>query len=111
MYESKLIGKTFEEMPCYEMVRAYYRLNGQEVPPYTDLLDHGRPRTGIGFKRILEPVAGCMCVYSLQGKQIDHVGIYLGGNRLLHSTEGSGVCIERYSKYLSRLKGLYVWSE
>ena len=29
-----------------------------------------------------------------------------GGNQLLHATEG-GVCIERFSKFLPRLKGMY----
>lgn len=110
---SDLIGKPFKELPCWDLVKEYYRRAGVTLPEYYVLdrnhLDesyHFDTASG-GYTSVDEPTEGCICVYSLNGKDLDHVGIYLGANQLLHSTVFSGVCIEKYSKYVPRLKGVY----
>ncbi len=107
-----LIGKTFAEMPCWDLVKEYYRRRGQALPEYY-VLDRVMLHNAYnfddsgGYERVDTPEEGDICVYSLNGRDLDHVGIYLGANQLLHSTVFSGVCIERFSRYIPRLKGVY----
>lgn len=102
-----LIGKPFSEMKCWDLVQEYYRRNGKSLPDYHKLLTaDGIPDGRDQYKELEEPEIGCICIYSIKGHGIDHAGVYLGDNQLLHATEG-GVCIERFSKFLPRLKGMY----
>lgn len=105
---SDLIGKPFAEMKCWDLVREVWKREGKELPDYRTLMIDGVVNEQDYGKEISKPVEGCICLYGLQSEGIDHAGIYLGNNQLLHATEGCGVCIERYSKYIPRLKGLYV---
>lgn len=102
-----LIGKPFSEMKCWDLVQEYYRRNGKSLPDYRELLTaDGTPDGHDQYQELEEPEIGCICIYSIKGQGIDHAGVYLGNNQLLHATEG-GVCIERFSKFLPRLKGMY----
>lgn len=102
-----LIGIPFSEMKCWDLVREYEHRQGKEIPDYTELMIHGIPDGKEYVHPIKEPEKDCICLFGLQSEDIDHAGIYLGNNKLLHATEGCGVCIERFSKYRSKLKGLY----
>lgn len=104
---SDLIGTPFAQMRCWDLVREVYRREGKMLPDYTALLADGRPAAGAYLEEIKKPEKGCICVYSLHGGLVDHVAVYLGGNRIIHATEGVGVCIEPYSRYLCRLKYMY----
>nr|DAX98269.1 MAG TPA: NlpC/P60 family [Caudoviricetes sp.] len=107
MYVTDLIGKPFSEMKCWDLVREYYKRAGKELPDYKEFVLNGETYSGDLVREIQEPVPGCICVYSLKCAGIDHVGIYLGNNKMIHATEKNGVCIEPYSRYIRRLKGLY----
>lgn len=102
-----LIGKPFSTIKCWDLVREYRKREGKPLPDYKDLMKDGKPNEKGYAQKIQRPEEGCICLFALQGEGIDHAGIYLGNNQLLHATEGSGVCIERFSKYCSRLRGLY----
>ncbi len=106
MHVADLIGIPFDELPCWELVRLVYDREGQPLPDYREMLRGQTVCSGL-VEKINEPEIGCICVYSLCGKEIDHVAIYVGVNQILHSTVSCGVCIEPYSRYISRLKGLY----
>lgn len=101
-----LIGTPFDKMPCWELVKEYYKRCHVSLPEYYTI-DFSDPGHIGGYKKMEDPEVGSICAYSLSGHDIDHVGIYLGGNQLLHSTVFSGVCIERYSKFIPRLRGVY----
>lgn len=103
---SDLIGTPFEKLPCWELVREYYKRCGIDIPEYYDI-EHSNMDNVNGYKKLDDPEVGSICIYSLNGHDLDHAGIYLGDNQLLHSTTFSGVCIERYSKFIPRLKGVY----
>ena len=106
MYVADLIGIPFEKMPCWELVREIYKRERKPLPDYREMLN-GETVCSKLVQRIYTPEKGCICVYSLYGKTIDHVAVYLGMNPIIHATEGSGVCIEPFSRYATRLKGLY----
>ncbi len=105
---SDLIGIPFSKMKCWDLVREVWGREGKPLPDYRKLMSDGVVNEQDYGHEIKEPEEGCICLFALQSKGIDHAGIYLGNNQLLHATEGSGVCIERYSKFRSRLKGLYI---
>ena len=106
MYVADLIGIPFDEMPCYELVKEIFKREHKPLPDYREMLQ-GNTVVSQLVERINTPEKGCICAYSLCGKGIDHVAVYLGVNQIIHATEGSGVCIEPYSRYATRLVGLY----
>ena len=104
-----LVGQPFEKYPCWELVKEVFRRRGETLPDYLTM-DYSNPADIKGVKyyeKLSSPEEGAICAFDLGGHGIDHVGVYLGNNMLLHSTTVSGVCIERFSRYVSRLKGIY----
>lgn len=106
MFVADLIGIPFNEMPCWELVREIYRRERKPLPDYREMLNGNTVCSSL-VEQIKTPEKGCICAYSLQGKEIDHVAVYLGMNQIIHATEGSGVCIEPFSRYVPRLRGMY----
>ena len=106
MYVVDLIGIPFDKMKCWDLVKEVYKRENKPLPDYTDMLN-GQTVCSNLVEKINTPEKGCICVYSLCGLGIDHVAVYLGVNQIIHATEGSGVCIEPYSRYATRLIGLY----
>jgi len=107
MYVADLIGIPFEKMQCWDLVREIYKREHRPLPDYTEML-RGTTVCSNLVEPIHTPEPGCICAYALKGGDaIDHVAVYLGVNQIIHATEGSGVCIEPYSRYVSRLIGLY----
>lgn len=100
-----LVGKPFNEIKCWDLVQEIYRRNGINIPRYDKIPCVGREYNG--FTRVDEPMPGDICIYDLLGHGLDHAGIYLGENKIIHATLLSGVCIERFSRYRPRLKGVY----
>ena len=108
MFEvTDLIGKPFSEMKCWDLVRECRKREGRPIPDYKELMINGVPNEKGYAKKIDTPVEGCICLYALSSENIDHAAYYLGDNKIIHATEGCGVCIERFSRYRSRLKGMY----
>lgn len=106
---SDLLGKPFSELPCYQLVQTVYRRNGIELPDYTAFDVNDETKHG-NFKEVKgDPKPGCLCVYHLEHKDADHVAVYLGDNKIIHSTKAAGVVVERYSRYLPKLIGVYQW--
>lgn len=107
MYVADLIGIPFDRMKCWDLVREIYRREHRPLPDYTEMLN-GETVCSALVERVYAPEPGCICAYALNGGEtIDHVAVYLGVNQIIHATEGSGVCIEPFSRYVPRLKGLY----
>ncbi|WP_329844907.1 NlpC/P60 family protein [Veillonella atypica] len=95
-----MLGTPFDELKCWDVVAEVYQRNGVTLPNYTDIpMDE--------WQEVKEPTEGSVLVFSLKGKELDHVGVYLGDGRFIHATKPSGVCIEHISKYVPRLKHIY----
>lgn len=97
-----LLGKSFSEMKCWDLVVELFKRSGVDLPTYTELDDKM-------YQAVREPIRGDVLAFSLYGRELDHVGIYMGEGRFIHATEGSGVCIEPISHYVRRLKYIYRW--
>lgn len=106
MFVADLIGIPFEQMPCWDLVREIYRREHKDLPDYKEMVNGNTVCSSL-VEKINSPEQGCICAYSLYGKEIDHVAVYLGMNQIIHATEGSGVCIESFSRYMPKLKGMY----
>lgn len=95
-----MIGTPFSEMKCWDVVVEVYRRSGISLPEYTRIqMDE--------WREVREPMPGSVLVFALYGKNLDHVGVYLGEGKFIHATEHSGTCIEHISKYVPRLKHIY----
>ncbi|MCK5832691.1 excinuclease ABC subunit UvrC [bacterium] len=45
-------------------------------------------------KPVVKPSAGDLVFFRMRGKGVDHVGVFLGGNRFVHASSSSGVTID-----------------
>lgn len=102
------IGKTWAELPCYELVVAYYAAQGITLRPYEDYWTGAATDAGrMEWRQVDEPQEGDIIVMNLTGHAADHVGIYMDGGKFMHSTEYAGVCMEETARYLRRIMGFY----
>ena len=97
------VGKTWAELPCW------YAAQGITLRPYTDYWMGNAPADAglVEWTPVQEPKEGDILAMNLTGHAADHVGIYLGGGKFLHSTEYAGVCIEQLERYRRRIVGIY----
>ena len=78
-----IIGTPFSEMKCWDVVVEVYRRSGISLPEYTQIrMDE--------WREVREPTPGSVLVFALYGKNLDHVGVYLGEGKFIHATEHSG---------------------
>ena len=97
-----LIGKPFCEIKCWELVEELYNRSGVVLPSYTNMQV---------WEEVAEPIELDVLAFALIGKELDHVGVFVGDGKFVHATEANGVCVERMSRYLSKLKGIYRYKE
>lgn len=81
------VGRSYADLPCWQLVREAYRLRGIELPAdYYASLD--------SFRTVFEPEPWDLVVMCNHRLSIaNHVGLYLGEGRLIHSVEDSNVVI------------------
>ena len=106
---SDFLGLTWGEMPCWDLVVHWFGALGVKLRPYTDYwMDNAPASVGLAdWRRVEAPEPDDILVLNLTGHAADHVGIYLGGGKFLHSTEYAGVCVEQVERYKRRLMGIY----
>lgn len=106
---SDFLGLTWEEMPCWELVVSWFGALGIALRPYTEYWMNGAPAPIglIEWQRVEAPGLDDILVLNLTGRAADHVGIYVGGGKFLHSTEYAGVCVEQVERYKKRILGFY----
>ncbi len=74
---------------CSGLVYAVYRdYDNMHLPPNAKKLFNGLPR--ISYRDVMY---GDLVFFSLNGKHASHVGIYIGDNKFVHSSESRGVVI------------------
>ena len=62
-----LLGKSFSEMKCWDLVVELFKRSGVDLPTYTELDDKM-------YQAVREPIRGDVLVFSLYGRELDHVG-------------------------------------
>lgn len=113
---SNLVGIPYSQKDCFEIVRDFYKqVFGMDLKRYYE--EPGK-----------DPFAARDLIYSSMGDfvQIDpkdkkfgdivllkiqniecHIGIYIGGNQLFHSSKISGSVIDRLSRWKPAISGYY----
>lgn len=124
MIYNDLIGIPFKEdgdditgINCYNLLRKAFALHGINVPPTLisvcacqqtsnkeiedNILQYWRP--------IEKPEEPCgILILSTNPEFANHIGTYVGNNRMLHVTKNTNSIIERiYPKYKNKILGFY----
>lgn len=88
------VGIPFEEMNCFTLVRAIYARLGIEIPEHPD-----EAREKVKYIPARPPQAGDIVLMKTNGSDhINHLGIYLGDRKMVHSIKNVGVVITPINK-------------
>lgn len=98
---SKYIGKSYSDYDCYSLFLAIERDLGHNIK---DLRQSGKNKIerekeieagkkDAQFEKIEKPVAGCGVIL-MHNDIPQHIGVYIGNNKVIHSTVDRGVIID-----------------
>lgn len=111
-----LVGTPYKVMNCWDVVRySYKEWFGIDLKKYytrkyvRDVESSELIESNIGsFKEVgIEHIDFGDIVLLKWNNLASHIGVYLGNNLLLHSTESKGCVIERLSFWENRVVGFY----
>ena len=109
----KVHGRSKEEgFDCYGLAIEVLRRNGIKLEDafYDDLENrcavHDELHTKISHLRIEKPEECCIIEIAVHGEPI-HVGVYIGGGMMIHTTSKTRVVIEPLAHYKNRILGYY----
>jgi cell wall-associated NlpC family hydrolase len=111
---SKFIGIPYEEKNCWDLAVAFYSdildipldwIYSGKVPPRSDSEKLISSSKG-DFDAVNPPEFGDLITIKIFGFE-SHIGVYLGDGKFLHTTIGTGSCIERVDKWKYRITGYY----
>lgn len=109
-------GRTKDGLDCWGMAMILLGRQGYRVPDYpiqatavqeiADVLKDGSECGG--YERLNTPECGCIVLLRLSmDVWANHVGICIGQGRFIHAYSKTGVCIDRLSRWRSRIVGYY----
>lgn len=122
MEYADLIGTPFVDggrdratgLDCWGLARELFRRQGVDVPDYhisaMKTAEIAREMTAeeMDWERLGEVEVGCLVLLRLDtGVWANHVGIYLGDGKFIHAYSAAGTCIDRLSRWRSRIVGFY----
>lgn len=108
----KYIGRDYSDIDCYSLFLAIEKDLGHDLP---DLRKSGKSKKerekeiaegkkNPHFEKIDKPVIGC-AVIMYHNDIPQHIGVYIGQNKVIHSTVDKGVIIEELR--LLQIEGFY----
>lgn len=114
-------GRDESGIDCWGLARLFYKRELDiDLPSYAELYDGSYdvrvPQTIEHYKdnwtRTDTPQTGDLCLFKIMGEP-SHVGIYIGGDKFLHSRDGKDSVIERLDNpmWFRRLEGFYKYTE
>ena len=111
---AKYIGIPYEQKDCFVLLKEFYRNEFQiqlsdyfEGPvPGREELDFIITSNKGKFTQVKEPAYGDIIVIKFYGYSC-HVGIWLEEGKFLHTTRGTGSCIDRLDRYKKMIEGFY----
>ncbi len=124
MNYNNLIGIPFDEFGdsekgtnCYNLLRSAFKLHGKNVPETNiavcacQQISNQEIQDGIlqYWKEIKIPTEPCgVLILSTNPSFANHIGTYIGNNRMLHITKNTNSIIERiYPKFKNKILGFY----
>lgn len=113
----KYIGTPHSKLDCYQLVQRFYEeilgINLQDYlinhSNYKRIEDSIRNETVNNWIKINEPEQYCVITFKQHPLFVNHVGIYLGNGKFLHSSLNEGVEIQRLinPNYRGTIKGFF----
>lgn len=103
---NNLVGRPWHELPCWELVVEVYRRSGIRLQGYATYWNEIHS-TKSPWEWVAEPTIGAIIVMALYGETADHIAVYTGEGKMIHSTEYAGVCIVPVDSLRKRILGMY----
>ena len=114
----RMHGRGRDGMDCYGLVIEVERRAGKSVPDAfydvhstRDNEDAARKidalMGGITARPLPAPKPYCIVGIAMHGRDISHVGVYLGDGMFIHCTEVAGVCVQPVARYSHLIKGYF----
>jgi cell wall-associated NlpC family hydrolase len=110
-------------LDCYGLCQSVANIYGQKIPDFGSVFNDAisRHMTIIDqaangkWTRLSDPEPGCLVVMAIDGESPDvcqHVGMYIGEGRIMHTLAKTGVHIIRtdHKFYKNKIKGYYRWN-
>lgn len=112
---SKLIGKSYSDMNCWEAARSFYKTcfnldlkhYCEEAPEdredikdliYTNMGDFSDVKGEMKF--------GDLLLFRVRGVE-SHIGVFVSPGRFFHSSKSTGSCVDRLDRWKNVLVGAY----
>ena len=103
-----------EGFDCYGLTMEVENRAGKRIPDFvyndTDLKSNEQTAEllfeGISAKRLNRPEPYCLIAINI-AESPSHIAVYLGGGKIIHSTQVHGVHISNIERYSNRVYGYY----
>ena len=118
-YLHNIIGKSYEQLDCWGIVKDFYKnIYDIDLPEfYTErpqntkivheMITNERPL----FNQVKTPKIGNVVLMKVLGVPV-HLGIYIGESKILHTTKKTGCIIENESSFgKRRIEGYYCYGK
>lgn len=99
---------------CWGLAMEIFRRRGIELPDYpvsamaVDAIAGELAANEHSWIKLPEAEVGCLVVLRFAcGNWANHVGVYIGEGKFIHAYIKTGVCIDRLSRWKSRIAGFY----
>jgi cell wall-associated NlpC family hydrolase len=110
----KYVGIPYKELDCWGLVKKFYAEEYKIIlksyydkPPMDKDISKDIAYSGMAdFTQVEFPMHGDIVLIKILGVPC-HVGVYLEGNKLLHTREKSGSVIDRFNKWSKMVEGYY----
>ena len=117
----KVHGRSIEEgFDCYGLMIEIFARAGIKIPDAfyeeTTITENMKNyhilrnlvEEGMSLVPVEVPQKMSIVCIAMTGKEVSHVGVYIGEGMIIHSLQGYGVCVEPLAKYQYKVKGYYV---
>lgn len=109
-----LIGIDYEKLNCWDLAEVFYeRVFEIEVKHYFDEAPEDKSEikslifSNIGdFTKVDSPEFGDLILINVHGIE-SHIAIYVGDGMFLHTTKGTGSCLDRIERWVKTISGYY----
>lgn len=115
-----LIGTSFEDLNCWELVQELYARAGVSLEGYNISVDACEEISKVyareleqgpdsKWMRLVAPEELCLIPMRVNPKFVSHCGVYVGNGRFIHSLANTGVLTSRVSDpaWRSKITGFY----